>query len=129
LNHFVLFFTYYFFPICCAIPNDLNFFKHVANLTWGMNPKSNHHFGHFSYKCDLVKCNCPYFYRAKKMIFAISNVGILQSTKWKILNFFPHIFKLFYYKILRLYVFKNVFHLKFGACIRNGSFEAFLVKT
>jgi len=36
-----------FFPICCTIPNDLNFFKYVANLPWRMNPKKHHHFGHF----------------------------------------------------------------------------------
>jgi len=47
LIHFLLLSIYYFFPICCTIPNDLKIFKHVANLPWRINPKSNHHFGHF----------------------------------------------------------------------------------
>jgi len=85
--------------------------------------------GVFSCKCDLVKCSCLVFRRVKKMIFVNSNANILKSAWWKFLKFFPHILKLVYYKILRLHVSKNVFFQNFGACTRNGSFGAFLVKT
>jgi len=46
LNHSLLLSTYYFFPICCTISNDLKFFKHVANLSRKKNPKKHHHFEH-----------------------------------------------------------------------------------
>jgi len=82
----------------------------------------------FSYKCNLVKCNCPLFCGDKKRIFVNSNASILQSTEYKFLKFFPHL-KQAYYKILQLHMSKNVFFLKFGTCTRNGSFGAFLVKT
>jgi len=47
LNRSLLLSTYYFFPICFTIPNDLKNFKHVANLPWNMNLKNYNHFGHF----------------------------------------------------------------------------------
>jgi len=82
-------------------------FKHVANLTLRMNSEKYHHFGHFSYECDLVKCSHPVFCRAQKINLATSNTNILQSTWWKFLNFFPHILKPEQYKILWLNVPKN----------------------
>jgi len=80
----------------------------------------------FSYKCGLLKCNSLGFHRDKKRIFVTSNTNILQSTKQE---FFPHLFKPDYYKILWLYVSKNYFFQNLGTCIRNGNFGAFLVKT
>jgi len=91
-----------------------------------MNSKSNHQHRHFFHtKCDLVKCNCPVFRRVKKRIFVNLNANILQSTWWKFLKFFLHHFKLACYKILWLYMSKNVFFLKFGTCPRNDSWECF----
>jgi len=63
----------------------------------------------FSYKCELVKCSCPDFCKAKKNVFVISNANILQSTWWIFLKFFLHLFRLAYHKILWLHVSKNVF--------------------
>jgi len=83
----------------------------------------------FSYKCDLVKCCCPFFRRGKKRIFVSLNANISQSTWWKILEFFPHLLNLPYYKILRLHVSKNDIFQKIGTCTRNGSFWVLFVIT
>jgi len=79
----------------------------------------------FSYKCDLLKCSCLDFCRDSKRNFVTSNAYTLQSAWWKILKFFPHLWNLAYYKILRLHVSKNVFYQKFATCPRNGSFGVF----
>jgi len=118
----------YFFPIYCTIPNDLKFFKHVANLPWRMNPKKHHHLRHFFMQMWPCEVNCLFFGKVKKMIFVNSNINILQFAWWKFLKFFPHILKPMYYRILWLHVSKYGFFLNFGACPRNGSFGAFLVK-
>jgi len=124
-SYHIAIFSYMFFN-----SKSINFLEHVANLPWRMNPKKYHHFGNFSYECDLVKYNCPVFCRDKKKIFVNSNINILQSTCWKFLKFLPHIFKPAYYKILWLHVSKNVlFFLRFETCTRNDSFGVFWVKT
>jgi len=125
LNPSLFLSTYYFFPLYWIIPNDLKNFKHVANLPWKMNPKKHHHFEHFTYKCNLVKCNFSIFRRAKKMIFVTSNANILQSTWWKFLNIFPRLLKPSYYRILWLHMSKKCIF----SSTRNGSFWVFLVKT
>jgi len=121
LNHLLLLSTYYFFPICCTIPNYLKFFKHIANLPWRMNPKSYNHFGHFFYtNGTLWNATAQFFTGPKKGFYVNSNTNILQSTWWKILKFFPHLLKQVYYKILQLNVSKKVLFQKFGTCTRHG---------
>jgi len=83
----------------------------------------------FSCKCHLVKCSYLIFCRTKKKFFVNSNTNILQSTRWKFLKFFLHLFKPSYCKILWLHLLKSIFFQKFGTCTRNGSFWAYLVKT
>jgi len=121
--------TYYFFPICCTIPNDLKFFKHVANLTWNVNPKKHQQHGHFFIQIWAYKVQLPDFLQGQKRILANSNANILQSIWWKFLKFFPHFFKLVYYKILWLHISKNIFFLNFSTYTRNGSLGVFLVRT
>ena len=125
MNHSLLLATYYFFPICCTIPNNLKFFKHIANLTWKVNPKSCNHFGHFFMQIWTSELQLPGFSRAKKRIFVTSNANFLQSRRWKNLKFFPHLLKLVHYKILRLHLSKSVFKKNFDTCSRKGSFKAF----
>jgi len=139
LNHSLLLSTYYFFCICYTTPNDLKFFKHVYNLAWRMNPKSDNHFGYFSYHCDLGKCCCPvhmgsvdvrFFTGPKWGCLSIQTlIYIFQSTRWKFLKCFSPLLKLAYYKILRFDVSENISFLKFGPCTRSVSFGALLLKT
>lgn len=39
-----------FFPICCTIPNDVNFFEHILILFRKLNSKKHHHFRHFFFE-------------------------------------------------------------------------------
>jgi len=57
----------------------------------------------FHTNMSLWSAAWPIFCKAKKRILANSNANILQSTPWKFLKFFPHLFKLVFYKILWLY--------------------------
>ena len=145
MNHSLHFSTYYFFPICCTLPNDLKIFKHVVNLTGRMNVNKHNHLGLFFITnvtlwstADriftgpkkgflslqmLISCNLhggnfwnffyifsiyhttrSYGYICPKMIFATSNISILQSTWQKILKFFPHFSQSMYYRILWFHV-------------------------
>ena len=79
----------------------------------------------FSKEFFFLKCSCPVFCRAQKMISVNLNANISQSTQWKFLKFFPHILKSAYYKILRSHVSKKSFFQKFDTCTKNGSFEHF----
>jgi len=74
LNHFVLLFTYYFFPICCTISNDLKLFKHIANLPWRMNPKKHHQCGHFFIQMWPCKVQLLVFSKAKNTFRSIQTV-------------------------------------------------------
>jgi len=66
------------------------------------------------------------FARQKKRNFVTLNANILQSTQWKFLKSFSHLFIPTYYKILWLQVSKNVFFSsQFGTCTKNDSFGAF----
>jgi len=58
---FSLLSIYYYFSICCTIPNDLEIFKHVANLPWRMNPKKYHHYGHFYIQMWSCEVHLPDF--------------------------------------------------------------------
>jgi len=129
LNHSLHLSTYYFFPICCTILNYLKFSSMWPTCLEEWIQRSTTIFYFFSYKCDLVKCCCPFFHRGKKKIFVTLNANISQSTQWRILNFFPHLLNLLYYKILWLYVSKNDIFQKFGICTRNGNFWVFFVIT
>jgi len=119
-------------------PNDLKFFQHVANLPWKMNPKKHHYFGHFfiwKWACEVqlpsflwgqkkdyceLKAHTPLvLLKLSQILLAKTsnqtdwdNFSIFQSMGWKFLKFFPHISKSTYYKILQLYVSKNVFFSK-----------------
>jgi len=113
LNHSLLLSTYYFFSICCTIPNDLKIFKHLANLPRRINLKSYHHFEHFFIQMSASKVQLPKFLQGQKRIFVNSNTNILQSTWWKFLKFFPHLLKPYYYKILhymcpKMFFFENL---------------------
>jgi len=66
LNHWLLLSIYDFFPTCCTIPNDLKFFKHVANFTWEMNPKNHQQHGHFFIQIWACKVELLNFCKAKK---------------------------------------------------------------
>jgi len=129
LNHSLLLSTYYFISISCTIPNDLKFFKHVANLLWRLNPKKHHHFGHFFIQVDLVKYNCHVFCKAKKRIFANSNTYVLQRYTVEISKFFSTSSQTSVLQDHVVTCVQNVFFLKFDTCTRNGSFRALLVKT
>jgi len=70
----------------------------------------------------------PIFRKAQKRIFVNSNANILQSTWWKILNFYHmchHSTKSSYYKILWIYVPKNVFFPFFLVVLKMAIFECF----
>jgi len=92
LNHSLHLSIYYFFPVCCTIPNDLKIFKHVANLTWRMNPKSYHHFGHFFIQMWPCEVQLPIFSQGQKKGFlsiqTLISCNLHGGNFW---NFF-HIF-------------------------------------
>jgi len=67
----------------------------------------------FSYKCELVKCNCPIFRRAKKRIFVNSKVHILPSVWWKFQNFLHmfsshHTTRSYDYMYPKMFFFQNL---------------------
>jgi len=56
LKHSLLLSTYYFFPICHTIPNDVKFFKHITNLFRKLNSKKYHPFWQFfieKWACEM----------------------------------------------------------------------------
>jgi len=86
-----------FFPKCCTIPNNLKFFRQVPYWALTMNPKKHHLFEPFFIQLSPYEVQLPCFRTMKKIIFVHLNTNILQSTRWKSLMFFPHVFKLVYY--------------------------------
>ncbi len=122
MNHSLLLSTCSFFSISCTNPNNLKFFKHVANLPWIMNPKKHLHFGHFFIQMWPSEMQLPIFFARPKKRFPSIQTLISCNLQCKFLKFFPHLLKLVHYKILWSHVHKNVFFLKFYTCTRNGSF-------
>jgi len=111
LNHSLLS-TFYFFPIRYTIPNDVNFFKHIANLFKKLIQRSTTIFNIFSLESKLVKCSCSIFHKVEKMTMVNLNAYIFRSTLWNFMKFLPHVVDSKYYKILRLHVSKIVFFSK-----------------
>jgi len=89
-----LFSTYYFFLVCCTIPNLLKIFKHVTSLPWRTNPKKHHHHGHFCIQMWSYEVQLLDFLQGQKTIFVNSNTNILHSCNSHHENFwnFFHIF-------------------------------------
>jgi len=118
LNHSLPLSTYYFFPICYTTPN----FKHTANLIWRMNPKSNNHFGYFFiplWPCEVL---LPRFLQGPKNDFCHFKCYILQSTRWKFLNFF-HIFSNQFTIRSYGYICPKMLNFFLGSCTRNDNFR------
>jgi len=91
LNHFLLLSTYYLFPVCCTVPNDLKIFKHVPTYLKEWIQGSTTMLDIFSYKCEFVKCNCPFFQRTKFIYFHFKHY-YLAIYMVEIFEFFLHIF-------------------------------------
>jgi len=72
-----------------------------------------------------VKYSYLVSYKAKKRIFVTSNANILQFSRWKLLNFFPHLLNLAYFKILRLHVSKIVFFKNLVLVLKMAVLERF----
>jgi len=130
LNHSLLLSTlYFFFPICCTIPNDLKNFKHVANLTWKMKSKSYHHFRHFFIQMWPSEVQLPSFSQGQKMDFCQFRHLYPTIYMVEISEIFSTSFQTSLLQDPIVTCVQQCFFLKFGTCIRNGSFGAFLVKT
>jgi len=133
-------FYYYFFSICYTVPNDLNSFKHVANLPWRMNPRNNHHFGYFfiqmwpcevHFKILLGDTNVTlwrpdqFFARPPKGFLSIQTLTSCNPHSGKFWNFFyifsnQHNIRSYNYISPKMFFFP-----KFGTCPQNGNFWAF----
>jgi len=63
------------FLLCCTIPNDVKFFRHVANLSRKKNPKKHHHFEN-EFECLYLAI---YVVRFFANFITCSQVSILQD--------------------------------------------------
>jgi len=123
LNHSLLLSIYYFFPICCTIPNDLKFFKHLDNLPSRMNPKSNHNSDHFF--IQIWPCEVQLLVFSQSPIQMLIYCNLQGGNFWKFFHIFSnqHIIRSYRYMCWKMF-----FFLYFWSCTRSGNFGAFLVK-
>jgi len=124
--------TFYllFFPLYCTIPNDLKYFKHLANLLWRMNPKKHHHLEHFimqMWACkvqllDFLQGPKEHFCKFKSSYLAIQIVEIfLKFSTYSQLSILQDPMVTCVQKIF--------FFPNFGNCIWNGNSRVFFIKT
>jgi len=92
LNHFLLLSTYYFFPICCTIPNDLNFFLACSHLALKNESKEAPPFWTFFHtNVSLWSATAHFFTRPKKRflwIWKLISCNLRSEKLWNLFHMF-----------------------------------------